>query len=52
MAAMHGGLITYEPRQDLERGTGSRFSLLLPLEAPTQQSAPGDPPLGEADPDD
>lgn len=52
MAAMHGGLITYEPRQDLERGTGSRFSLLLPLEVPAHQSSPRDPKPGEADPDD
>jgi two-component system nitrogen regulation sensor histidine kinase GlnL len=37
MAAMHGGILTYEPRQEAQ-DSGSRFSLLLPLRTASDKS--------------
>lgn len=39
MAAMHGGMLIYEPIQDSGGLTGSRFSLLLPLQARSADGA-------------
>jgi two-component system nitrogen regulation sensor histidine kinase GlnL len=43
MAAAHGGLLSYEPRDHSEAAAGSRFSLLLPL----QPSSRGDQQTAE-----
>jgi two-component system nitrogen regulation sensor histidine kinase GlnL len=38
MAAAHGGMLTYEPREEVEGGSGSCFSLLLPLTPDPKQA--------------